>query len=255
MLWLGRGTAAVLEVALMLALVVGLASTALAANGGPFLLGKLTNSASAVSRFVGNVAGPTMQLYNTNTANNARALDLIVNADNPPMTVNASAGKATNLNADKMDGKDSTAFATGVGGKATDADKLYGQDSTAFLGASQTAADSDKLDGQDAEALKPFLADIEADGTSNPFSNTRGVVSAEKLGTGTHQVTFDRIVHFCPRVGGSGAPLNSAYLLDPTFITPQQFDGQLSTFNSTLGGNKIGVVTNDPNGMRADKAF
>ena len=111
MLWLGRGTATVLGLAVMLALVIGLASTALAANGQPFLLGKLTNTATAITRLAGNVAGPAMQVINTNTANNARALDLIVDTGNPPLTVNAAAGKATNLNADKVDGSDAPMWA------------------------------------------------------------------------------------------------------------------------------------------------
>jgi hypothetical protein len=68
-------------------------------------------------------------------------------------------------------------------------------------------------------------------------------------------VTFDRDVSKCPRVGGVGATLNSVYSPDPDFIGIQQFDGQVSTFNSTRGDDKIGVLTNSPNGTRSDRPF
>jgi hypothetical protein len=109
MLWLGRSTATVLGLAVMLALVVGLASTALAANGQPFLLGKLTNAATATTRLVGNVAaGPALQVINPNTAASARGLDVLVASGKPPIYVSPSAGKAINLNADKVDSKDAS---------------------------------------------------------------------------------------------------------------------------------------------------
>ena len=111
------------------------------------------------------------------------------------------------------------------------------------------------MDGQDAEALKPLLADVEGNGNLDTLANIRGVVSVEKLGTGLYEVTFDRDVHNCVRVGGVGASLNSVYFPDPDFIAPQQLDGQVSTFNSTRGGDKIGVLTNAPNGTRADRSF
>jgi hypothetical protein len=115
--------------------------------------------------------------------------------------------------------------------------------------------DADTVDGQDAEALKPLLADVEGNGNLDTLANIRGVVSVEKLGTGLYEVTFDRDVHNCVRVGGVGASLNSVYFPDPDFIALQQVDGQVSTFNSTRGGDKIGVITNSPNGTRADRSF
>jgi hypothetical protein len=39
----------------------------------------------------------------------------------PPLKVNAEAGTATNLSADKLDGRDSSEFATGIDGIATQA--------------------------------------------------------------------------------------------------------------------------------------
>jgi hypothetical protein len=76
-------------------------------------------------------------------------------ADNkPPIQVNATAGKATNLNADKLDGKDSTEFAAYkrtvvVSPVGTDA-----ENGTALLAA---------LAGiTDASATKPYLLSIES---------------------------------------------------------------------------------------------
>jgi len=208
--WVGRTASMVFGLALVLALLFGVASMAFSATGKPFILGK-NNSATETSKLMKNGAGA--------------ALSLLVGENQPPLKVNSDA-KVANLNADLLDG----------------------QDSSAFLPTDGTAADADKVDGQDAEDLKPLLADVEADGTPNTFANTRGVVSVEKLGTGIYEVTFDRAVHNCPRVGGVGAPLNSVYLPDPDFVRLQQFDGQASTFNSTRGGDKIGVITNSPSG-------
>lgn len=109
-MWVGKTTTFLVGLAVIAGLTAGLASDALAANGNNFILGKLTNTATAITRLAGNVAGPSMQIFNTNTASNARGLDILVDQGNAPMTVNASAGKAFNLDADKLDGKDSTEY-------------------------------------------------------------------------------------------------------------------------------------------------
>jgi hypothetical protein len=104
--WLGRGTATMMGVAIMLAFTVGLASTALAGTGvgARFDLGK-TNTVNAVSRLVGNVAGASLLIDNNSTNASATALDLRVEPGKAPMRVNPEAGTATNLSADKLDGK------------------------------------------------------------------------------------------------------------------------------------------------------
>lgn len=95
----------VFGLALVLALVLGVATMAFAANGNNFVLGVLTNSATDVTRLVGNVSGgPALQVVNNNTDAGSRALQLNVADGKAPMVVNATAGKATNLNADKLDG-------------------------------------------------------------------------------------------------------------------------------------------------------
>jgi hypothetical protein len=93
----GQGHGVLVGLSVILALIFGVASLALGANGKPFLLGK-KNVATAVSTLVKKGAGP--------------ALNLKV-ASGPPLAVNSSETVA-NLNADQLDGKDVTAI--GVNG-------------------------------------------------------------------------------------------------------------------------------------------
>jgi hypothetical protein len=100
----------VFGLALVMALVVGVASMAFGANGGTFVLGKLNNAATAVTGLVGNVdGGAALRVTNPNTGTNDTALDLRVGAGEAPMRVD-SAGKVANLNADRVDGRDFSAF-------------------------------------------------------------------------------------------------------------------------------------------------
>ena len=68
-----------------------------------------------------------------------------------PLKVNSGV-KVTNLNADRLDDKDSSGF-LGAGAKAADSDKLDGNDSSAFLPAGAKAADADQLDGNDSSGF------------------------------------------------------------------------------------------------------
>jgi hypothetical protein len=92
-MWVGRATVFLVGLSVILALIFGVASTALGANGKPFLLGK-KNVATAVSTLLRKGPGP--------------ALKLKVGPGQPPLVANAAAGKATNLDADKIDGQDVT---------------------------------------------------------------------------------------------------------------------------------------------------
>jgi hypothetical protein len=104
--WFGRATTFVVGLAVILALVAGVASTALAGTGvrAAFNVGK-TNTVNAVSKLVGSVAGPSLVVDNNSTNSAATALDLHVEAGKAPMKVN-SGTKVANLNADKLDGMD-----------------------------------------------------------------------------------------------------------------------------------------------------
>jgi hypothetical protein len=90
------------------ALFVALGGTTYAATGGNFILGN-PNSASSTTSLTAPVAGKGLQVTNTSTGAGATALGLNTASGHPPFTVN-SGTKVTNLNADKLDGLDSTAF-------------------------------------------------------------------------------------------------------------------------------------------------
>ena len=108
--WVGRTVSTVFGLALVLALAVGTISAAFGATGDGFILGQ-GNVADAITRLTGNVSGgPALQVVNNSAANGSRALQLGVADGKPPLTVGADAGKATNLNADELDGLDSGAL-------------------------------------------------------------------------------------------------------------------------------------------------
>ncbi len=95
----------VFGLALVMALVLGATSVALAGNLDPLRIGSLKNVATKTTQLVGKVA--TGSAFVVKNPSGGSALDLQVNADQAPLTVNADAGTATNLSADELDGKDS----------------------------------------------------------------------------------------------------------------------------------------------------
>ena len=101
----------VFGLALVLALVFGVASMALGANGQAWILGQ-NNAATAITKLAGaaGVDGPMLQLINNDADANDTALELRVQAGEAPMSVN-SGTKVANLNSDQLDGKDQSAFA------------------------------------------------------------------------------------------------------------------------------------------------
>jgi hypothetical protein len=113
--WVGRTASMVFGLALVLALLFGVASMALAGTGvgGVFNLGQ-KNTVDRVTQLVGTTAGAMLKVDNNGSGT---ALDLRVGdptADPAaktvaPMKVDSGA-VVNNLNADKIDGKDSTAF-------------------------------------------------------------------------------------------------------------------------------------------------
>jgi hypothetical protein len=91
-----------------IALFIALGGTTYAATGGSFILGN-PNSASSTTSLSAPVAGKALQVTNTSTGASATGLGLNVASGHSPFTVN-SGTKVTNLNADKLDGIDSTGF-------------------------------------------------------------------------------------------------------------------------------------------------
>ncbi len=150
-MWMARATTTVVGLAIMLALVLGVATTAFGANGNNFILGSLNNAATAITKLTGNVDGPAMQVVNNNADANDTALDLRVQAGEAPMRVN-SATKVAKLNADRIDNREASSFANGVGGVATNADQLDGKDSADFANATHAHSGADINSGTVAEA-------------------------------------------------------------------------------------------------------
>jgi hypothetical protein len=159
--WLGRMTATMMGIAMLLALTVGLASTALAGTGigARFDLGKI-NRVNAMSTLVGNVDGPLLTLQNSNDPfirtfrNVPLSLETRVDAGGhrpPPMQIDSDT-LVQSLNADLLDGRGAAEFADGLeNGTAVDSDKLDGKDSSAFVSSSfGTAPNANHLDGQDS---------------------------------------------------------------------------------------------------------
>jgi hypothetical protein len=92
----------------LLALFVALGGTAYATTDGKLVLGR-ANDATAQTALAAPVAGPALQVSNASGGAAATALELNVAAGHPPLTVNSSS-KVTNLNADQLDGIDSSGF-------------------------------------------------------------------------------------------------------------------------------------------------
>ena len=116
-MWVGRTTVFVVGLAVILAMVVGVASAAFGANGNNFIIGNgindtTKNIASLTSRLTmnGTASAPGLQVTQQSTGTGASGVGITVPTGKAPIKVNSAAGKATNLNADKLDGKDSTQF-------------------------------------------------------------------------------------------------------------------------------------------------
>ena len=107
-MWIGRASVFLVGLAVCLALVFGVAATALAGTGvgAPFNLGE-TNRVDAISRLVGTVSGGSLVIDNNSREAAATALDLRVEAGRAPLKVNSNA-RVARLNADLVDGLDSS---------------------------------------------------------------------------------------------------------------------------------------------------
>jgi hypothetical protein len=97
----------------LVAAVVSTAAVAVAGTGiGDVLNLGQTNAVNAETTLQGNATGANLQLVQKGTGT---ALGIVVQKGKPPIRVSSGAGKATNLDADKLDGLDSKAFAAGGG--------------------------------------------------------------------------------------------------------------------------------------------
>ncbi len=159
-LWLAKGAALFWGAVVTLALVLGVGTMALAAvPGDPFKLGQTNTINNALTRLAGtNAGGPMLVVDNDSSASGSRALDLRVEAGRAPINVNADAGRAANLNADKLDGKDSGDFlGSNVVVRTSENDLGNG-----FLGATENAF----CDAQEGEVATGGGAAVLRDGAT-----------------------------------------------------------------------------------------
>ena len=125
---IGRATVFTVGLAVTLALMVGVATAALAAvPGDPFKLGRI-NTVNSLSTLNGSASTPMLKVDNNGSG---AALDLQVEPGKAPMKVNSNT-RVANLNADRLDGKTADDFYY-YNEKVNDSEQLDGKDSTDFL--------------------------------------------------------------------------------------------------------------------------
>src|SRR5688572_4406215 len=95
--------------ALVVGLLVALTSSGTAAAVSTVLGG--VNTTGSLTTFRSGRNGLVLQVTNTNSngGTSARGLGITVPSGRAPIVINAGAGKATNLNADLLDGQDASA--------------------------------------------------------------------------------------------------------------------------------------------------
>jgi hypothetical protein len=186
-MWVGKATVFLVGLAVILALLFGALSVAAAHTGsaGLFHLNH-NNLTTALSTLTGNVNGAAMRVVNNNAGTDDTALDLSVQSGEAPMKVN-STKKVANLNADRIDDREASSFANGVGGVATNADKL---------------------DGKDSSELEPRgYAQVT---TSSPFfssATSKGVIGIVRTDSPGNVYCFD--LSFTPRAAVASGHINN----------------------------------------------
>jgi hypothetical protein len=105
-MWVGRATVFTVGLAVTLALMLGVATVALAAvPGDPFKLGRI-NTINTISTLVGSTSTPMLRIDNNGSGT---ALDLQVQPGKAPVKVNSGV-QVANLNADRLDGNSAEDF-------------------------------------------------------------------------------------------------------------------------------------------------
>ncbi len=139
----------------------------LSSTGGGFVNGCRASAAAASKPCyrASNLSDGRAFEFNTNNGLVAGTITAGAGGDTKkPFTTNAT-GVATGLNADRVDSLDAAQIIASARAKTgLDADTLDGKDSTAFLGKTEQAADADTLDGRQGTDYLPFYAVVGADG-------------------------------------------------------------------------------------------
>jgi hypothetical protein len=128
--WVGRATVFLVGLAVILAVMFGVASAALGTTGQSFILGKANNTADTPTGLVSTLSDAAKSALIVNNKSGGAALDLRVGSHTvppadetvPPMKVNSQA-RVANFNAESAGFADDAAQATNAD-NATNADKL-----------------------------------------------------------------------------------------------------------------------------------
>ncbi len=242
------GTALALGAVVMLAVILGVATTALAAvPGDPFRLGQV-NLVNVVSRLVGEVDGPMLVVDNDSPGPRATALTLQTEQNKPPIKVNAAAGTATNLSADELDGKDSNQILPLV--RAQKDPSPFLSDTVSGMSAQTNSVSiTAPTDGvlmvfgnvwlyNPSDALQSFSARIRLDGEEEAHidaSDVDPITSADlspnvtlPVSAGQHTVSLDAV-----RSGGSGDWSYTSNNLSVMFVPGER--GAVTDVGETLG--------------------
>jgi hypothetical protein len=201
--WVGRTASMVFGLALVMALVFGVATMALAAvPGDPFRLRQVDviNTASALA---GNVNNSMLRITNNSEGPSATALNLQVKPGKTPMKVNSQT-RVANLNA-ALAGQADSAASAAFASNAANSDKLDGKDSSELPG---TVVQTKAITGNtsDAETFGTLVF-VTIPVTMTTTSSTQqlvGVVSAP-LKTDTNIVVMN--YGLCYRQAGTTNPL------------------------------------------------
>jgi hypothetical protein len=218
-----------------LALFIALGSAGYAATGGNFILGNPNSATSQTSLTAAVAGGKALQVTNTSTAAGAEGIGITVGANKAPIHVNSNAGKATFLNADKLDGINSTGFLAVAAPAGGDLSGPFGNlqlnasvvtsaevlDDIAggglndvdlaanSVGSSEIATDAvqatevanDSIDSGEVVDFGLTNQDVAVEfaqiNADGTVANSSGGVTTAKLGTGTYEVDFGHNISNC----------------------------------------------------------
>ena len=214
--WVGRTASMVFGLALVMALVLGVATMAFGANGQNFILGKLNNAATSVTGLVGNVdGGPALRVTNPNAGTNDTALDLRVQAGEAPMKVNSTT-RVANLNAASAGRADSAATA----------------DSATSAQNATNAQNADELDGQDSTTLLPG-GDLPKDRTLRGHYNIYDKASPQQSGQENMPISFGYRLASAPTVRIIKANTSPPAECPGTASAPEAASGYLCIYETS----------------------
>jgi hypothetical protein len=194
----GGGKATLLTV--MVALTLATVTPAFGANGSTFILGSLNNTATAITRLVGNVNGPALWVINPNTGASATGATFQVASGHPPFKVNSSI-KVPNLNSDKVDGQ---SFACPTGTRLHEG--VCVETALRSASASFSAAQTDCLNEPGTRLPTPAELQTLAGRTNNEWSNhTYLDHDGTNTGAVVLQVLTDKTIGTFSQTGELGA--------------------------------------------------